>query len=81
MAFFWDTTARYSLTPSSFRLSIPLFSCFSSLDNYKYTISINSVSNDLVIDAIKNVDIQYTNGESSKSRTCEHACNGRTELS
>jgi hypothetical protein len=77
----WETTSRYSVKEKSFRLTTPLFNNFSKSDNYRFIVSVDPVGNELVIDAIKNMDIQYKNGESRTSGPSKHASNGRTELS
>jgi len=81
LAFWWNVNARYSVKPNSFRLAIPLFESFSASDNYRFTVSVNQVGGELVIDAIKNMDVQYKNGESGTSSPRKYESNGRTEFS
>lgn len=81
MSFFWTVNARYSVRPNSFTVAVPLFDSFSKADSYRYTVSVHPTSKELVIDAIKNVDIQYKNGESRTGSTRKHESNGRAELS
>jgi hypothetical protein len=80
-SYFWNVEARYSINHKSFRLTIPLFNGFSKVDDYRYSVSVNPVSNELVIDAIKNMDIHYKNGESRESSASKYESDRRTELS
>jgi hypothetical protein len=81
LTYFWNITARYSINPNTFRVTIPLFDRKSPPHDYRFTVSINPVGNELVIDAIKNMDVQYKNGESGTSSPRKYESNGRTEFS